>query len=88
VLLLNECLLLFISLRISPETFGYTLVRTHTHTHTHTQQDSVAVKTWTCIMKIKGAFVPVLNQDPRHEDVLGVWRYRATHSLTSALGGE
>jgi hypothetical protein len=26
VLLLNECLLLFISLRLSPETFGYNLV--------------------------------------------------------------
>jgi hypothetical protein len=29
----------------------------------------------------------VLNQAPRHEDVLGEWRYSATHSLTSALDG-
>jgi len=28
MLLLNECLLLFISLWLSPETFGYTLVLT------------------------------------------------------------
>jgi hypothetical protein len=27
----------------------------------------------------------VLNQAPRHEDVLGEWRYSSTYSLTSAL---
>jgi hypothetical protein len=27
------------------------------------------------------------NWAPRHEDVLGKWRYRFTHSLTSALDG-
>jgi len=31
--------------------------------------------------------VPVLNQAPRHEGVLGEWRYASTHSLTSALDG-
>jgi hypothetical protein len=29
----------------------------------------------------------VLNQAPRHEGVLGEWRYRSTHSLTPALDG-
>jgi hypothetical protein len=29
----------------------------------------------------------VLNQAPRHEDVLGEWRYSPTRSLTSALDG-
>jgi hypothetical protein len=27
----------------------------------------------------------VLNQAPRHEGVFGEWRYRSTHSLTSAI---
>jgi hypothetical protein len=27
------------------------------------------------------------NSAPRHEGVLGEWRYRSTHSLTSALDG-
>jgi hypothetical protein len=27
------------------------------------------------------------NRAPRHEGVLGEWRYRSTHSLTSALDG-
>jgi hypothetical protein len=31
--------------------------------------------------------VPFLNRTPRHEGVLGEWRYRSTHSLTSALDG-
>jgi len=31
--------------------------------------------------------VPVLNYTPRHEDVLGEWRYSSTHSLTSTLDG-
>jgi hypothetical protein len=39
--------------------------------------------------KGKGKVVPVLNSAPRHEDVLGEWRYSSTHSLTSTLhGGE
>jgi hypothetical protein len=29
----------------------------------------------------------MLNQVPRHEDVLGEWRYSSTHSLTSVLDG-
>jgi hypothetical protein len=31
--------------------------------------------------------VPVLNYAPRHEDILGEWRYSSTHPLTSALDG-
>jgi hypothetical protein len=31
--------------------------------------------------------VHVLNQAPRHEGVLGEWKYSSTHSLTSALDG-
>jgi hypothetical protein len=39
--------------------------------------------------KVKGKVFPVLNWAPRHEGVLGEWRYSSTHSLTSALyGGE
>jgi hypothetical protein len=37
--------------------------------------------------KGKGKVVPVLNEAPRHEGVLGEWRYSITHSLTSALDG-
>jgi hypothetical protein len=29
---------------------------------------------------VKGKIVPVLNKAPRHEDVLGEWRYSSTHS--------
>jgi hypothetical protein len=29
----------------------------------------------------------VLNEAPRHEGVLGEWRYSSTHSLTSTLDG-
>jgi hypothetical protein len=37
----------------------------------------------------KGKVVPVLflNWAPRHERVLGEWRYSSTHSLTSAIDG-
>jgi len=28
--------------------------------------------------------VPVLNKAPRHEDILGKWRYSSMNSLTSA----
>jgi hypothetical protein len=38
-------------------------------------------------VKGKGKVVPVLNWAPRHEGVLGEWRYSSTHSLTSALDG-
>jgi hypothetical protein len=31
--------------------------------------------------------LPVLNYAPRHGGVLGEWRYRSTHSLTSVLDG-
>jgi hypothetical protein len=37
-------------------------------------------------VKGKGKVVPVLKYAPRHEDVLGEWRYSSMHSLTSALG--
>jgi hypothetical protein len=37
--------------------------------------------------KGKGKVVPVLNEAPRHEDLLGEWRYNSKHSLTSALDG-
>jgi hypothetical protein len=30
-------------------------------------------------VKVKGKFVPVLNSPPRHEDVLGEWKYSSTH---------
>jgi hypothetical protein len=33
-------------------------------------------------------FVPVLYWAPRHEGVLGEWKYSSTHSLTSALNGD
>jgi hypothetical protein len=42
------------------------------------------------IRKVKGKkvkVIPGLNQAPRHEDILGEWRYSSTHSLTSALDG-
>jgi hypothetical protein len=35
----------------------------------------------------KGKVVSVLNYVPRHEGVLGEWRYSSAHSLTSALDG-
>jgi hypothetical protein len=35
----------------------------------------------------KGKVVSVLNYAPRHEDILGEWRYSSTHSLISALDG-
>jgi hypothetical protein len=35
----------------------------------------------------KRKVVPVLNQVPRHEGVLGEWRYISSHSLTLALDG-
>jgi hypothetical protein len=38
-------------------------------------------------LKGKGKVVLVLNYAPRHEGVLGEWRYSSTHSLTSALDG-
>jgi hypothetical protein len=40
-------------------------------------------------VKIKGKVVPVLffNWAPRHEGILGEWKYSSTHSLTSALDG-
>jgi hypothetical protein len=40
-------------------------------------------------VKGKGKVVPVLffNWAPHHESVLREWRYRSTHSLTSALDG-
>jgi hypothetical protein len=46
-------------------------------------------KKWNVTLKGKGEgkVVPVLNQAPRHEDVVGEWRYSSTHSLTSALDG-
>jgi hypothetical protein len=40
-----------------------------------------------CELKSKVIIVPVLNYAPRHEDILGEWRYRSTHSLTLVLDG-
>jgi hypothetical protein len=40
------------------------------------------------LSRCKGKVVPVLNYAPRHEDVLGEWRYNSTHSLTSAVDGD
>jgi hypothetical protein len=40
-----------------------------------------------CVLKVKLSLC--FNSAPRHEGVLGEWRYSSTHSLTSALvGGE
>jgi hypothetical protein len=39
------------------------------------------------LVKGKGEVVPVLHKAPRHEGVLGEWRYSSTHSLTSVLDG-
>jgi hypothetical protein len=40
-----------------------------------------------CVLKVKLSLC--FNKAPRHEGVLGEWRYSSTHSLTSALeGGE
>jgi len=40
-------------------------------------------------LKGKGKVIPVLffNRAPRHEGVLGEWRYSSTHYLTSAVDG-
>jgi hypothetical protein len=38
-------------------------------------------------LKVKVKLSPFFNWAPRHEGVLGEWRYRSTHSLTSALDG-
>jgi len=35
-------------------------------------------------VRVKGKVVPVLNEAPRHEGVMGKWMYSSTHSLTSA----
>jgi hypothetical protein len=37
----------------------------------------------TLLIKVKGKVVSVLHSEPRHEDILGEWRYSSTHSLTS-----
>jgi hypothetical protein len=44
---------------------------------------------WSIVLKGKGEVVPVLsfNWAPRHEGVLGEWRYSSTYSLTSPLDG-
>jgi hypothetical protein len=34
------------------------------------------------VMKGKGKVVPVLNQAPHHEDILGEWKYSSTHYRT------
>jgi hypothetical protein len=38
-------------------------------------------------IKVKVKLYPCFNSAPRHEGVLGEWRYSSTHSLTSALDG-
>jgi hypothetical protein len=40
--------------RLSPETFGYSLVHTHTHTHTHTQMNPFGV-TWESLFRSESA---------------------------------
>jgi hypothetical protein len=47
----------------------------------------IALKISILCDKGKGKVIPVLNWAPRHEGVLGKWRYSSTHSLTSALDG-
>jgi hypothetical protein len=46
----------------------------------------------TITTKGKGRFVPVLNSAPRHENVLGEWRYSSTESQsrgqTEVSGGQ
>jgi hypothetical protein len=44
-------------------------------------------KTTCKIMKVKGKVVLCFNWAPRHEGVLGKWRYSSAHSLSSALDG-
>jgi hypothetical protein len=38
-------------------------------------------------VKVKSSLCFLFNWAPRHEGVLGEWRYSSTHSLTSALDG-
>jgi hypothetical protein len=38
-------------------------------------------------VKVKVKLSLRFNRAPRHEGVLGEWRYSSTHSLTSALDG-
>jgi len=38
-------------------------------------------------VKVK-LFLGFFNLAPRHEGVLGEWKYSSTHTLTSALGGD
>jgi hypothetical protein len=38
-------------------------------------------------VKVKVKLSPCFNWAPRHEGVVGEWRYNSTHSLTSALDG-
>jgi len=35
---------------------------------------------WLLNVKAKGKVAPMLNQAPRHKDILGEWRYSSTHS--------
>jgi hypothetical protein len=47
---------------------------------------SSLVYVYRIIVKGKGKVVLRFNSAPRHEGILGEWRYSSTHSLTSALG--
>jgi hypothetical protein len=38
-------------------------------------------------LKLEGCFHAIHNYVPRHEGVLGEWRYSSTHTLASALDG-
>jgi hypothetical protein len=49
----------------------------------HSGTGFIVRKTITSVVKGvkgKGKVVPVLNEAPRHEDVLREWRYSSTHS--------
>jgi hypothetical protein len=47
----------------------------------------VIFKRQSCKVKVKVKLSLCFNWAPRHEGVLGEWRYSTTHSLTSALDG-
>jgi hypothetical protein len=125
VLLLNECLLLFISLStqsgnfwINPRiycTFSFLLVFFPTLSHSLSSYDILFNSKEVCTSwnvtyfvgllgvgigpsqnlcpqlsttrKVKVKLFLCFNWAPLHEDVLGVWRYSSTHSLTLALDG-
>jgi hypothetical protein len=86
--------------RLSLDTFGYTLVCVYSHVQDmrgwevlplphspdlHTTWNKSAAPT--VKVKVKFSLCFLFNWAPRHEGILGEWRYSSTHSLTSALDG-